>query len=144
MSKNECLFTPFIFAVNENDATLSACICNGVQRVHRHMNQSWCIFKATLSYNAHQKLPFNSFVNAAVEEKHITIPPENCENLRQNCFWRGFPATRIDHLKLPLGRIRYNFGSKIPQLSGLPEIPRGRARVQWRTEQEFAAFEKNF
>jgi len=42
------------------------------------------------SHNAHQQPPFNSFVNAAVEEKHITIPPEK--------LWKSQP-------KLLLARI---------------------------------------
>jgi hypothetical protein len=76
MSKNECVFTPSIFAVNKNDATLSACICNGLQPIHRHMNRMWCRQSAHRKLNPHPARLSVYILNAVIERFLGTVITE--------------------------------------------------------------------
>jgi hypothetical protein len=89
MSKNECFFTPSIFAVNENEATLSACICNRVQPVHRHMNRMWCRQSAHREIKLHPARLSVEHLNAVIEKFPGTVITEIVKIWAENALGAG-------------------------------------------------------
>jgi len=87
--KERVFSTPSIFAVNENEATLSACICNRVQPVHRHMNRMWCRQSAHREIKLHAARLSVEHLNAVIEKFPGTVITEIVKIWAENALGAG-------------------------------------------------------